>query len=460
MASSEVPKLTAGERFLLHAYTYHEYIDRFSLPNQCSQEGIAEAIGILENHVSREAKKLIEKGLITEKLAHVAGEARRRKVYFLTHTGYLQADEIKRDMEKMMVEYHEAGTVKHISFQEVVSRSKLSFLQVYHIIRQHGFFDPTKTGAGKAVEDNKEGSLAAIDGKGMQDIAGCVLKGGTEAGAGLIEKCKTQDPPLKKSIIVSKDYGTTKGSFPSENHIPRQLEQIILNRIEKKNAKIIVINGEPQCGVSTLLNSMVNHFNQINALKSLKEKATRETTYFVSSIIIKSWDTPFTFLANLTARLPEIVAEGLNTLLSNNRMEVSSSDFPKVAYLLSSSLGKFFSCAGIDTDDSDPMGEKRLVVVIDNADRASPEVARILEIVTDVLAESEKSILLLARKPISFSPACSFTEFKLERISYEEIEKAFSLYSKAEHPTHADIEKILKVSEGKPALIADILFKK
>jgi DNA-binding PadR family transcriptional regulator len=51
------------------------------------QEGIAYSIGIYRTHVPLYLRKLVEEGFVEERLAHIKGVKRRRKVYLLTEKG-------------------------------------------------------------------------------------------------------------------------------------------------------------------------------------------------------------------------------------------------------------------------------------------------------------------------------------------------------------------------------------
>ncbi|MEM3395752.1 MAG: tetratricopeptide repeat protein [Thermoplasmata archaeon] len=99
MANGHRIKLTAAEKVLLHLYEYTKYVDHFEVPFAVTQDGIAEAVGILRSHVPRTLKGLLDKGYIEEKLAHVIGSERRRKVYFLTTPGIAHAKKIRDDVK-------------------------------------------------------------------------------------------------------------------------------------------------------------------------------------------------------------------------------------------------------------------------------------------------------------------------------------------------------------------------
>ncbi len=70
-----------------------------------TQNGISDVLGISQGHVSVELKRLINKGLIKEKVVPIKGKVGRRKAYFLTSKGVEIAKEIKIKLEKKTVEY-------------------------------------------------------------------------------------------------------------------------------------------------------------------------------------------------------------------------------------------------------------------------------------------------------------------------------------------------------------------
>ena len=92
---SERISLTVEERTLLHLLSYSRFLNHWEVPFHLTQEGIAESIGIARCNVSRAMKKILQKGLVQERTAHVKGVARKRKVYFLTHDGELMANDLK-----------------------------------------------------------------------------------------------------------------------------------------------------------------------------------------------------------------------------------------------------------------------------------------------------------------------------------------------------------------------------
>ncbi len=75
------------ERIVLHLAQYEEYKEEFMVPYELTQDGIAKAVGIQRSHVPMYIKKLINRGLVFERKAHIINGQRRRKVYFLTEMG-------------------------------------------------------------------------------------------------------------------------------------------------------------------------------------------------------------------------------------------------------------------------------------------------------------------------------------------------------------------------------------
>ena len=83
--------LTVNERLLLHLLECSANRDVMDAPFALTQEGIAQALGIRVNHVSRAVKALQSQRCVTESTAHIHGEARKRKVYMISHEGLTAA---------------------------------------------------------------------------------------------------------------------------------------------------------------------------------------------------------------------------------------------------------------------------------------------------------------------------------------------------------------------------------
>lgn len=86
-----------AEQIIMHLskYNIQEYEFGILAPYEITQDGIARALGIGRNNVPRILKKLVEKGYVEEKKAHVEGAKHIRKVYVLTPKGFLHLKDLR-----------------------------------------------------------------------------------------------------------------------------------------------------------------------------------------------------------------------------------------------------------------------------------------------------------------------------------------------------------------------------
>jgi tetratricopeptide (TPR) repeat protein/DNA-binding MarR family transcriptional regulator len=121
-----------------------KFYDQWEVPFDVTQEGIAGSIGIARCNVSRAMKKLIEKRNIEEKIAHVKGAERRRKVYFLTHTGHTSAAQIFRYLSDYLVQFRDStGKLKNLKLSQVREEleKKPKLLEIVKYISSDGIVD-------------------------------------------------------------------------------------------------------------------------------------------------------------------------------------------------------------------------------------------------------------------------------------------------------------------------------
>ena len=116
--------LTVEEKILLHLLEYLKFRDQnWDVPFDVTQEGIASSVGIARCNVSRAMKKILEKELIEERVAHVKDSERRRKVYFLTHQGLESAQHTKQYLENLVIGLRDLnGNMKQLKLQEIKNR--------------------------------------------------------------------------------------------------------------------------------------------------------------------------------------------------------------------------------------------------------------------------------------------------------------------------------------------------
>jgi tetratricopeptide (TPR) repeat protein len=137
--------LTVEEKILLHLFEYLKYRDQnWDVPFDVTQEGIASSVGIARCNVSRAMKKILEKDLIEERVAHVKGSERRRKVYFLTHQGLESVQHTKLYLENLMISFRDLdGNLKNMKLQEIKNYldSKPTYIEILRHMSPAGIVD-------------------------------------------------------------------------------------------------------------------------------------------------------------------------------------------------------------------------------------------------------------------------------------------------------------------------------
>ncbi len=96
--------LTVGEKILFHLFQNLKSEDKYEVPFDVTQDGIAQSCGISRAHAAIELKKLRESNQIVEKLSHVKRAKSRRKVYSLTPEGKAKAGKIVEHVRNENVE--------------------------------------------------------------------------------------------------------------------------------------------------------------------------------------------------------------------------------------------------------------------------------------------------------------------------------------------------------------------
>lgn len=116
-----MPDCTVKEKILLHLRGYEDYIKKKSVPEDISQEGIADALNVSKGHVSKVIHRMknSDKILFKEKVRHIDGLKRKRKVYFLTSKGFKKSEEIKNRLLNDEINIIHEDTVQKLSLKEV-----------------------------------------------------------------------------------------------------------------------------------------------------------------------------------------------------------------------------------------------------------------------------------------------------------------------------------------------------
>ena len=135
-------RVTAKERILLHLLEFAGYADAVEVPASMTQEGIAQAVWILVPHVTQYVRPLIREGLARERIAHIQGGRRRRKVYDLTEAGRFAAIRLRNALKAEMVRSRDANGVRDATVAEVLASAPgISLLEVVRRSVQSGVVD-------------------------------------------------------------------------------------------------------------------------------------------------------------------------------------------------------------------------------------------------------------------------------------------------------------------------------
>lgn len=104
--SDRMTNLSVKQRMVVHLERYKSVSpnEEYNLPWDMTQDGIATALLISRAHTSIELKNLRDKGLVTERLAHVKGGRNKRKIYYLTKMGIKEAEKIRMLIERNILQ--------------------------------------------------------------------------------------------------------------------------------------------------------------------------------------------------------------------------------------------------------------------------------------------------------------------------------------------------------------------
>ena len=107
------PRPGVQERIMLHLRDYADYTDSVEVPFALSQMGIANAVAIARSNVPRAIAGLKDANHLIERQAHVAGVSRKRKAYFLTDSGMVQAEETWKTLSSHPVRLVDTNGATH-----------------------------------------------------------------------------------------------------------------------------------------------------------------------------------------------------------------------------------------------------------------------------------------------------------------------------------------------------------
>ncbi|MGA1792935.1 MAG: tetratricopeptide repeat protein [Thermoplasmatota archaeon] len=92
-------RVPVQRKIMLLLWDHMKAEEDFEVPESVTQKGIGRELDLRQTHVSRALTELCNEGLVRSRTAHVKGEGRRKKVYFLTQKGVREVQEYANEIE-------------------------------------------------------------------------------------------------------------------------------------------------------------------------------------------------------------------------------------------------------------------------------------------------------------------------------------------------------------------------
>jgi len=115
----EPGQLSVNDRVLLHISRFATDIEPEEYSSDCTQVGIAVAVGISRTHVPRAVKGLIKDGLVAELTARVKGHERRMSVYTVSPEGLRAVEALWQTLRGQEFSVLKDGAVRRMTGREV-----------------------------------------------------------------------------------------------------------------------------------------------------------------------------------------------------------------------------------------------------------------------------------------------------------------------------------------------------
>jgi hypothetical protein len=221
-ATHERIHFTIQERILLHLIHFINLKNEIEVPINMTQQGIAIGVGIQKKHVPRSLKVIIEKGFLSERMAHVIGKPQRMKSYFLTRNGVEEALKLKNYLMDLSIKVKDGkGSIKEMAVMEIVSiiNGPYTLGEVVSNISPEGIFDIEKL-----KDRQKEGKKETLSNN--LTIYKRVL---TQAWKD--ERITSDEREILQNLRESLN-------ITQKNHL--RLEEEILKKVEKKSDRKVI----------------------------------------------------------------------------------------------------------------------------------------------------------------------------------------------------------------------------
>ncbi len=223
--------LPIRKRIILHLKNYVNYKDAFEVDNTITQEGIAKAINIRLEHVSRSVKRLVDNDYLYFRSTHIKSLNRRKRAYFLTVKGIEYANEIINEIENNLIHIR---TLKD-EIREIKVNQLKKFIDFQ--IKPLEIFNYINSSEDNVLDLKQILSYKKGDFKFRTDYSSIIS--------------------TSKSAFIFSDRVP-----PVKNFYGRENEKKILLDLLKTDTKIIVIYGLAGIGKTTLVSKIASEFKE------------------------------------------------------------------------------------------------------------------------------------------------------------------------------------------------------
>ncbi len=136
---SAVPSLTVDEKISLVLIHHMRFLEEFEVPPALTQKGLASLTGTARPNIARTLKRMGRKGLTTQRLAHIRGHRRRKKVYFLSNRGFEAAQKLSRGVGSLKISTEEGKE----ELGDLAERLEIPLIEAYLSLGNDLFLERT-----------------------------------------------------------------------------------------------------------------------------------------------------------------------------------------------------------------------------------------------------------------------------------------------------------------------------
>ncbi|MCK4718999.1 MAG: helix-turn-helix transcriptional regulator, partial [Thermoplasmata archaeon] len=131
-------RFTVQDRILVHLLDHRKRNIKYAYPVEVAQNGIARALAVERSNIPYAVDRLKKKELVTEEVAPVEGEKRRRKVYDLTQGGYEDAKGILAKMESIVIPVIGEEGKREVTLADLAKKVDMSITSLLSGMRKDG----------------------------------------------------------------------------------------------------------------------------------------------------------------------------------------------------------------------------------------------------------------------------------------------------------------------------------